>query len=382
MNKLVRQFQSGDEPAINNLYRMITGIDRSIKEHNWEWVNTWRGIASMYLIFDQDRPADDQLIAQYSLIPTPLSVWGQSYLSGKTENCMSHPAIRGSGVFFYHERDSFNIAQQTYQFFFTTSGQVAKGAPGAIRKKLGYLPFDSWVRYIYWLDTGGLYEVILRKWVSKQNNTPWWKRCTASVFVKLIHFYLLWFQPGKVSGTSQTISESEAPLDEITTLWQTNKTFYGISIDRNRAYMEWRINQNPYIVHQYLVLRDKPNGHLIGYLIFTHNSNLIDVVDMLADTKQKKIFKQLLNDLKRYARENGVNQIRFSILRRSKFLARRLRAAGFIPNHIFSWATFRKSILRNQFYVFIPQDLKHHPEMTRPESWYVTDLFREGRPYD
>jgi len=31
----------------------------------------------MNLVFDLDREEGDQLVAQYSLIPTPLSVWGR-----------------------------------------------------------------------------------------------------------------------------------------------------------------------------------------------------------------------------------------------------------------------------------------------------------------
>ena len=43
----------------------------------WEWVNTWDGQGGIWLVFDTERNTEDQLIAQYSLIPTPLSFFGK-----------------------------------------------------------------------------------------------------------------------------------------------------------------------------------------------------------------------------------------------------------------------------------------------------------------
>ena len=75
MKKIVRRYQPGDEKQINNLYRTITGRTRTTEEYYWEWVDTWHGKGSVYLIFDEERPPNDQLIAQYSLIPTPISIF-------------------------------------------------------------------------------------------------------------------------------------------------------------------------------------------------------------------------------------------------------------------------------------------------------------------
>ena len=113
----------------------------------WEWVNTWDGQGGIWLVFDNERNSEDQLIAQYSLIPTPLSFFGKKYIAGKTENCMSHPDIRGKGIYFPHEKKYFEIAKNRFKVFFTTTGNVAKGTPGRIRKKLGYRAFDDWVSY-------------------------------------------------------------------------------------------------------------------------------------------------------------------------------------------------------------------------------------------
>ena len=97
VNQVSRPYRPGDEAQINRLYATITGRERTPEQYAWEWLETWDGRGTMDLMFDLDRPEDDQLIAQYSLIPTPLSVFGKPSLAGKTENCMSHPDHRRTG---------------------------------------------------------------------------------------------------------------------------------------------------------------------------------------------------------------------------------------------------------------------------------------------
>ena len=64
---------------------------------------------------------------------------------------MSHPDIRGTGIYFPHEKKYFELAKNRFKVFFTTAGDVAKGAPGRAREKLGYRAFDDWAIYSVWI---------------------------------------------------------------------------------------------------------------------------------------------------------------------------------------------------------------------------------------
>ncbi len=160
MNIISRKYHLGDEVQINGLYRLIAKKDRSIQEYLWEWINTWDGQGSIWLMLEKKKPKNKQIIGQYSLIPTPFSFWGKRYLAGKTENCMSHPDYRGTGIYFLHEKEYFEEAKKRFQLFFTTAGNAAKGAPGAVRRKLNYTAFDSWLQYGYCLNSLALNKII------------------------------------------------------------------------------------------------------------------------------------------------------------------------------------------------------------------------------
>ena len=62
-----------------------------------EWINTWNGQGSIWLVFDDKRIADDQLIAQYSLIPTPLSFFGKKICSWENGKLYESPGYSWNG---------------------------------------------------------------------------------------------------------------------------------------------------------------------------------------------------------------------------------------------------------------------------------------------
>lgn len=214
----------GDEKHINALYKLITDKYRSRDEYLWEWINTWNGQGSIWLVFDDERIADDQLIAQYSLIPTPLSFFGKNIVAGKTENCMSHPDIRGTGVYFPHEKKYFEIAKKRFMVFITTTGNVAKGAPGRVREKLGYRAFDDWAIYSVWIYGLGLRQKILTMITPHINNNKFIGRILSLTERKALR--KLAGLTANSNATAETISKAyDIPPEKIQTI------YLGLDID-------------------------------------------------------------------------------------------------------------------------------------------------------
>ena len=354
MNLTSRKYQPGDEVSINKLYKLITNIDRSLPEYKWEWINTWDGQGSIWLMFDEDRDENDQLVGQYSLIPTPFSIWGESYLAGKTENCMSHPDYRGAGIYFPHEKKYFQEAQDRFQLFFTTAGDVAKGAAGAVRRKLGYVAFDSWVQYTYYTDNSYLKKMIYSKLENKFGAIFGLAKIMSVVISKVLYFNSI-FSHRRRAKQDQKIklyNKTDSPVNEIEEFWNRNKIFYGVTVDRTSAYLDWRINKNPYFDHQYLLCNE--DGKLVGYIIFYKHNNVLYIVDILAANRDKSIFKDLIDNLITYAKKEKVRAIECSTLKGNKLLGKVFRSSGFINYNILP---FRKIFIRSHrqkpFHVFV-----------------------------
>jgi hypothetical protein len=377
VNTVSRQYRPGDEVQINRLYRLITGRDRSAAEFAWEWLDTWAGQGSMNLVFDVDRAEGDQLIAQYSLIPTPLSIWGRPTVAGKTENCMSHPDCRGTGLYSAHERACFEEEKKKYSFFFTTAGEVTSGAVGKVRTKLGYTAFDNWGKYTLWLRTGMLREELAAKVAAKGGVASSLAPAAGGLLAAVLQGYSL-LRRRRTCGYRVAIhTAATAPVEQVAGLWERNRERYGISVDRTVGYLRWRVNDDPYIDHEYLTMHD--GDRLLGYVISYVQGDTLYVVDLLVDGADAGSFRHLLAGLTRRGRELGVARIRCIALRRSRLLPRLLRSAGFLDTAELSPAAWIKGVPPRQFFLYIPEELRHDPRVTDHGNWYITELVLEGR---
>ena len=375
MQLISRPYQPGDEVQINRLYLSITGRDRSAADFAWEWLDTWAGQGSMNLVFDLDRDDGDQLVAQYSLIPTPFSVWGRPVLAGKTENCMSHPDLRGSGLYFSHERECFEKEKEKFGLFFTTAGQVAGGTVGRLRVKLGYVAFDDWANYTLWLRTSALREdlaVILGRSGSARKLAPVLSGVLAAGLQTYSHL-----RRRRAGGYRIAVhGTADPPLEVIASLWERNREHYGISVDRTASYLRWRVSDDPYVEHEYLTMYG--DGRLLGYAVTFVQGDTLNVVDILVDAASPELFRGLLGALIGRGRDLGLARIKCLVLRRSGLLPRHLRRAGFVDTSALSPGALLRKPLPRQFFVYIPEELRGDPAVTDNANWYVTALVLEG----
>jgi hypothetical protein len=373
-----RIYQPGDEVQINRLYLSLTGRDRTFEDFAWEWLDTWAGRGSMHLVFDLDREEGDQLLAQYSLIPTPLSVFGTPMLAGKTENCMSHPDCRGTGLYSAHERECFAIEKQRYSFFFTTAGQVAGGAVGRVRTKLGYVAFDDWANFTLWLKTGALRRDIGTILAQKTSRLEKAAPAISALLAASLRTYSLLRRPRACRYRVGVHRAADAPLDDIAALWERNRSCYGVTVDRSAAYLRWRVNDDPHIRHEYLTMWG--DDGLLGYAIFFVQEDDLHVVDVLVDGARADLFSDLLAALVGRGEELRLARVKCLTLKRSELLPGWLRKGGLVDaSALAPHAILRKPPPR-QFFVYIPEELRTEPRITGNADWYITALVMEGLP--
>lgn len=345
----------------------------------WEWINTWDGQGGIWLVFDNERNTEDQLIAQYSLIPTPLSFFGKKYIAGKTENCMSHPDIRGKGIYFPHEKKYFEIAKNRFKVFFTTTGNIAKGVPGRIREKLGYRAFDDWVSYRVLIKSQLPPDSLIPMFPSFIKKNQMLGRIFAYFFSILLRGIP---QPPKFTLTNQIkiFNDMDVSFSQIEDLWKRNKSRYGITVDRSALYLNWRLKDNPY--HNHTFLCHYENDRLLGYAVLVSELNTFLIIDIFADGKNKHIFRNLLNSVRKYAFQKGIVQVKCNTIKRSKFLVSVLKSAGFFNmGDLLNEYCRKKPTKPKQLFIYISDetDIKGNP--WNNENWYLTDLVKEGRFY-
>ena len=292
---------------------------------------------------------------------------------------MSHPDIRGKGIYFPHEKKYFEEAKNRFKIFITTTGNVAKGAPGRIREKLGYCAFDDWISYRVLIKSQLPSDDLIPMFPSFIKKNQMLGRIFAYFFSILLRGIP---QPPKFTLTNQIkiFNDMDVSFSQIEDLWKRNKSRYGITVDRSALYLNWRLKDNPY--HNHTFLCHYENDRLLGYAVLVSELNTFLIIDIFADGKNKHIFRNLLNAVRKYAFQKGIVQVKCNTIKRSKFLVSVLKSAGFFNmGDLLNEYCRKKPTKPKQLFIYISEetDIKGNP--WNNENWYLTDLVKEGRFY-
>ena len=261
-----RTYQPGDEAQINRLYLSLTGRDRTPDEFAWEWLDTWAGQGSMNLVFDLDREEGDQLVAQYSLIPTPLSVWGRPGARGQDRELHEPPRPPGHGPVLRARAGVLREGEGAVQLLLHHRGPGVGAAPSArVRSKLGYVAFDDWANYTLWLKTSVLREDIGSILRAKGGRRSWRPRSSVAAGRGPAGVQPTASRRARAGYRVAVHGAADAPLEAIADLWERNRRRYGITVDRSAGYLRWRVNDDPHVEHEYLTMHG--DDGLLGYAI-------------------------------------------------------------------------------------------------------------------
>lgn len=360
-----RKYKSGDETQINALYQLLTGRKRDSDQYSWEWLKNPYDVNSKWVIFEKD----GRIVGHHGLIPTPLYVFGETYLAGKTENTMLHPDYQGKHVYFPFERKFFEEAKEIYKILFTTTGQ---GAPGKIREKLGYNKLSHWDRFIYYkiqydhidpsdkIIKNTILNVIFVFYLSFLK--------TVNIFTNRKQVKNLEQYQFKISKTNNKIFE------DIEKLWKKNKNFYTNTVDRNKKYLSWRIGKNPN--HKHLIITLTKKNILLGYIILKPKDEKIVIEDILVEKNKKIYFEMLLKYLREWLKNTEYKSILCYLITQNKSIKEALSNNLFIS---------KKTLLIKRekgqpFYIncLVNIDDKKNQEFYKEKNWYITGLVLEG----
>ena len=106
------------------------------------------------------------------------------------------------------------------------------------------------------------------------------------------------------------------------------------------------------------------------------------LVDILADSKDKSIFKALFDQLKYLSSSRGYSQMKCHTLSKNEFLIDRLRESKFLDyTNLISRMKKAKTEPSMQFFVYLSDEVELEQDVWDHQNWYFTDLVKEGRPY-
>lgn len=133
-----RRYEPGDETAINDLYRHVTGRCRSEAAWRWQWMENPAGSSEMWVIEIEEHGAS-RIVGHHGVMPFRATIRGRSLLIGKTENTMVLPEVRHRILYPRFEKRFLAMYRDRFDALFSTRGPAAAIR---LRRAMGYRPTE------------------------------------------------------------------------------------------------------------------------------------------------------------------------------------------------------------------------------------------------
>ncbi|RZS85975.1 hypothetical protein [Pigmentiphaga kullae] len=352
-----RRYQNGDAERINALYFSISGIQRSLPEFSWQWLESPAGESEIWLIEAELPGSEPKLIGHHGVMAENFCFRGTPIRGGKTENTMVLPEYRDKILYPRLEKDFLSNYQDKFDILFSTTGP----APALrLRKALGYTFEQAWQTVYFGSEPAISLSLFSEKILPKLAIDPGPVLDT----------------PGKESWQGLTIEtilpqQSEFDLDN---LWASASANYGVTPSRTRRDLEWRFWNNPYKKHWMLKIGHESD---IFVCVLSHRKGRGLFVDDIYGTTPAKTI-QIANQVLSWCRVKlGVTYLRTTTTTDCESF---FSGARYFAD---TWLMRGASLIGQE---------REQPKMPRKVTdrgkkmgitddslWYVTPFFLEGR---
>lgn len=367
-----REYQSGDGPAINDLYLSVTGRSRSYCEFAWQWLDAPAGEGEMWVIEANEDDGSTHIIGHHGLMPLFFSKGDETVIAGKTENTMVHPEFRRKVLYPPHEKRFLKNYSDRFDLLFSTMGPSAAMRQ---RKALGYDDTRRWLRFDIGLVRFALPGLILAQ--SELSNLA-----ARSLKHKVVvgSLKLLAGLSGLVPRwrCNRNLRELEVYDDQVAKsvpffddFWKETAPQYPLTPRREKADLAWRFWDNPNVAYTTLV-------HANGFAVLSRpHRYLFRVEDIVATPYDTEHFQKLLGLVAAWCAEQGGHALTFITTDDPSSPAEMVGGSGLRKLHTSKLRKYVRAEMDSRMLRRVTARGKENGASV--EDWYVTSFVMEGR---
>lgn len=291
----IRGFEPGDECALVDLFERSFG--KAITESHWRWKlkqlpapveNVWLAVA------------DDLPIFQYAGIPLTFWLDGQSAPAMVSVDTMTDPAFRRRGLL-------STVGRAVYDKWSKAGVSFVLGLPneqwGSRAATLGWQALSELRWFVRPLD--------VESWLADRLGVSGLRRARL-----LSRGFDAVFERSSRQREEINIQTLDRATDQLDDFWLTCRERVGISVCRDRAWVEWRFLEPPQ--GQYTVLVATRNNQVLGYLAYRlteDRGQLAGAIAELVTAPNEHVACALLLDeaIKRCRASNAVKMVTLAV---------------------------------------------------------------------
>jgi len=250
----VRQYREGDEAGINELFRKVFGVDRSLEEWRWKFRDEGREHLSLiHLACDGER-----IVGQYAAV-------GARFKFGPAEAVATQPV---DNMIDPDSRQGLGRARMQRAMF---QDGLAAGRAAGVAMAYGFPNREAYrvgKKVLGYCDLGAM-EARLRSLTWARHVRRFIGDGRLARIVGRLHapIHRAWLRlrgPGPDDAAARCASDFDERLDR---LWAEASRSFGVLAVRDREYLRWRYGRRPGAPYTLLLL--ERGGDLIGYTVLT-----------------------------------------------------------------------------------------------------------------
>lgn len=300
MKAIVRQATMADKDEIWNLLKKAYGQRSKFKfpkRWNWEFVENpyWEGKELPIYIAVQDGKIVGQTCAMY----VPLSMGRDTYQAAWSVDTIVLPECRRQGIGGQLQR----LSASMHRIFMSLSMSPANRR---IKTKFGSKPIVTVYSLRRWIKVNrvSFCNAVTRRIAKSKSLSESWELgcrflCLDGILMSIINAGIairnsLAKQPDPNSDI--TIREVAIFHDEIDKFWEKTRHQYGVMVERDRKYLNWKYVEQPHMKHRkFIATRD---NEICGYMVLRKSelpeSNVGIISDLYSSIEDKKTLEKLI----------------------------------------------------------------------------------------
>jgi hypothetical protein len=348
-----RKYREGDALEINKLYYQITGRNRTIEQHAWQWLQSPAGESEMWLIEAEDTNSKKILVGHHGVIAEAFTYYGKKVRVGKTENTMVLPEYRNNFLYPRYEKIFLSQYESKFHALFSTMGP----APAIrVRKAMGYITEHEWLKFYFArepqlsLELGKNYFFKKRLLIFPSENFIWKSK------------------EGVVTNITNDLD-----VFDFDYFWEKAAINYGLTPERKRENLNWRFWSNPHITHSTLKIDIEKIGTAIA-IVSVRKGRILIIDDIYCyDPLYLSRFIKLLSDFSKDFLNSTTIEIQTTSDCRHYFNNSHAKTTSLL--HLF----LRNNKNKNK--LLMPRKVTTKGEMVglhNSSNWYITPFFFEG----
>lgn len=250
-----REFQSGDENILNDLYNEVFDRRRTLEEWRWEYIDTTEGRSKIVVV-----DLDGEVIAHEAMIPMRFHIFDREYLGGKIEDAYIVKDHRGKKVFGPLTEYCLDVSAR--DGYALTFGLTARPVNYKLHISRGYKDICRLNAYF------GVFNAdAVTADVARLLGFSGLKRRLAGVGMKFLANRFSRkrrrYARGEDVFSVEKVSRFDDRFDRLFAEFVEGGNV--ITIKRSSTFLNWRYIDNPY--RDYGVWAASDNGRVVGYFV-------------------------------------------------------------------------------------------------------------------